>query len=66
MKRMLVFTRPCGSRFAVVALDIRQVYQREKDNSCQVFYRDFGDTESAEIVIDAFDDILAQIEGNFK
>ena len=63
MKRMVVFTKPDGLRFAVSNYDLRQVYQRKDDiSSCHVYYQDVGETLCTEVVVGTFDDIMARIE----
>lgn len=69
MKRMVVFTKPDGWRFALPAFDIHGVYQQVDPLRCHVVYQVFksGEWEEAsEVVVGTFDDIIARIEESNK
>ena len=64
MRRMIVFKRPDGVRFAIAAPDIRQVFQRADLVSCDIFFLDSKKTLHTEVVSGTFDNIITRIEEN--
>ena len=69
MKRMIVFTKPDGFRFAVAAFEVRRVYQLPTPVECRIVYQVSQDEvylETSEIVVGTFDDIMARIEESNK
>ena len=69
MKRMTVFTKPNGYRFAIAAFDVHRVYQQPEPGGCVIYYPAYDDgeyKEASEIVVGTFDAIMAQIEESNK
>ena len=69
MKRMIVFTKPDGYRFAIAAFDVHRVYQQPEPGGCLIFYQVFmgGEyQEASEIVVGTFNDVMSRIEEGHK